>query len=98
VYEYDHASKRSILMHDYGSRKISLMKFQPFASTYAAASNAVYYTALSKKLLVGTYIQGQPENSGILDIYTVPDINAQLQLYKSYSGTGKIAGIAYRER
>lgn len=98
VYEYDHATKRSILMHDYGSRKISLMKFQPFASTYAAAANAVYYTTLSKKLLVGTYIQGQPENSGILDIYTVPDINAQLQLYKSYPGTGKIACIAYRER
>ncbi|SKD06274.1 PKD-like family protein [Chitinophaga ginsengisegetis] len=98
VYEYDHATKRSILMHDYGNRKISLLKFQPFASTYASASNAAYYIGLSKKLLVGTYIQGQPENSGILDIYNVPDINAPLQLYKSYAGTGKISCIAYRER
>ena len=85
-------------MHDYGNRKISLLKFQPFASTYASASNAAYYIGLSKKLLVGTYIQGQPENSGILDIYNVPDINAPLQLYKSYAGTGKISCIAYRER
>jgi hypothetical protein len=98
VYEYDHATKRSILMHDYGNKKISLMKFQPFASTYASASNATYYIGLSKKLLVATYTQGQPEYSGAFDIYNVPDINAQLQLYKSYTGMGKIASIAYRER
>ncbi|MGF6850778.1 hypothetical protein QFZ51_006013 [Chitinophaga sp. W3I9] len=74
------------------------MKFQPFASTYASAANANYYIGLSKKLLVATYTQGQPANSGTLDIYNVPDINASLQLYKSYTGMGKISCIAYRER
>lgn len=98
LYEYDPAAKHSILMHDYGNRKISLLKFQPFVSTYTSSANATYYISLSKKLLVASYAQGQPENSGTLDLYTVPDINAPLQLYKSYSGLGKIAFIAYRER
>ncbi len=94
VYEYDPTLKQSFLMQDYGAATISLMKFQPFASTYDAAPNAVYYKSLARKLLVCTYTKG----AGTLDLYTVPEINGQLQLYRSFPGTGKVESIAYRER
>ncbi|MCW3463028.1 PKD-like family lipoprotein [Chitinophaga nivalis] len=98
VYEYDPALKSTFLMQDYGNRKVTVMKFQPFASTYPAALNAKTYTTLSKKLLICTYSPGNPDNSGAFDLYTVPDINAALQLFQSYKGMGKVSGIAYRER
>lgn len=98
VYEYDFTLKRTILMKDYGSRNISVLKFQPFTFTYAGAANAAPYTELSKKLIVCTYSDQDIKTSGIVDFYTVPDINASLQLYKSFTGTGKVMSVAYRER
>ncbi|HVI44130.1 MAG TPA: PKD-like family lipoprotein [Chitinophaga sp.] len=94
VYEYDPVLKQALLMHDYGASTISLMKFQPFASIFDLALNAEYYKSLEKKLLVCTYTKGV----GMLDLYTVPEINGQIQLYRSYPGTGKVVSLAYRER
>lgn len=98
LYEYDPVLKQSFLMKDYGARKISLLKFLTFSLTLPAASNATQYIALSKKLLVSTYDADNLTNSGTLDIYTVPEINAPLQIFQTYTGTGKVTDIAYRER
>ncbi|HVI44124.1 MAG TPA: hypothetical protein VM802_04625 [Chitinophaga sp.] len=34
----------------------------------------------------------------IREDYTVPETNGQIQLYRSYPGTGKVVSLAYRER
>lgn len=99
IYEYDAVANRSILMKDYGDRTVSLMKFQHFNSTYDAAPNAQRYISLSKKLVICTYVNGAPASSGMMDLYDIPDINAPLQLYQSFTGgIGKVVSMAYRER
>lgn len=99
IYEYDVINNRSILMKDYGTRTVSLVKFPHFSAIYEGAPNAQQYITLSKKLIVCTYTPGAPTNSGMMDIYDVPDINRPLQLYKSFSGgMGKVVSLAYRDR
>jgi len=98
IYEYDFSLKKAILMKDYGSKKISLMKFYPFFNVTASYSNAAFYTDLSKKLAVCTYDVGNASTSGMLDLYVVPAINGVIRPYKSYSGLGKVVSLAYRER
>ncbi|WP_295120017.1 PKD-like family lipoprotein [uncultured Chitinophaga sp.] len=98
VYEYDFALKKSWLMKDYGSKKITIMKFQRFLSLSATGVNIALYTELSRKLAIGTYEEGNPITSGVLDLYTVPGINGNIRIYKSYEGLGKIASLTYRER
>lgn len=99
VYAYDVVNNRSIMRKDYGARTISVLKFQQFTYIYDGAGNKDRYLALAKKLIVCTYTPGAPANSGSLDIYDVPDINASLQLYQSFSGgIGKVASVSYRDR
>lgn len=99
VYEYDFNTGKSIMMKDYGSRKISLMKFHYFSTTYSSTPvNTPYYRNLGNKLAVCTYDEGNPKTSGSLDLFTVPDINAQIQLYQSFTGVGKVMSLSYRER
>ncbi|MBC9930003.1 PKD-like family lipoprotein [Chitinophaga qingshengii] len=99
LYEYDPVNNRSILMKDYGTRAISLIKFQQFIFTYDGTANASRYQELAKKLIVCTYEPDAPSSSGMLDIYHVPDANAPLQLYQSFSGDiGKIVSVSYRDR
>ncbi|QJB31898.1 hypothetical protein HF329_11400 [Chitinophaga oryzae] len=99
LYEYDVINNRCILIKDYGARMISVIKFQQFTYIFDAAGNKDRYLALAKKLVVCTYTPGAPTNSGMLDIYNVPDNNAPLQLYQSFSGgIGKVASVSYRDR
>ncbi|UYQ94505.1 hypothetical protein MKQ68_05300 [Chitinophaga horti] len=97
VYEYDFSLKKSVLMKDYGNRRISVMKFHRFLSLEAAISNA-FYTELSRKLAICTYEPGNPSASGVMELYNVPGINGPLRLYKSYEGLGKVVSLTYRER
>jgi len=91
VYEYDMVYKTSKLMINSETKKISYLKFYDFKSTGK-------YTG-SNKLMVGTYDTAKPEGTnGGLDIYTVPPVNGDLVLDKSYSGFGKIIDLTYRER
>lgn len=103
VYEYDPVSRKSVLMKDYGSRKITVFKFQPFnfSDVYKWSRKPDRYTdysALRRKLVVAHYEEGEPVASGVLDIYDVPSINRPLKLFRSYTGTGKVVSIGYRER
>lgn len=99
IYEYDVLTNRSTLMKDYGAKAVTVLKFQQFNFIYDAAGNKDRYRALARKLVVCTYTPGAPANSGTLDIYDVPEINAPLQLYKSYSdGIGKVVSVSYRDR
>ncbi|ATL49095.1 hypothetical protein COR50_19035 [Chitinophaga caeni] len=98
VYEYDPILKKSFLMQDYSDQKISYMGFEEFAMTYPSSPNAERYINYSKKLIVCSYKEGAPKNSGQFDLYTVPDINQPIKIYKSFKGVPKIADVAYRER
>lgn len=98
VYEYDPALNKSILMKDYGSRKITVLRFWPNRPGWDSNPSQKYYNELSRKLIICTYIPGDPASSGNVDLFTVPDINAPLSVYKSYTGTGKVADITYRKR
>lgn len=99
VYEYDYSVKKNTKMADYSGRKVTVLKFHPFLYTIVAANiNKAFYGTLSRKLIVGSYDGKDASSSGKLDLYNVPAINAEIQLYKSYSGMGKITSVVYRER
>lgn len=90
VYEYDMVYKTSKLMLNL-ENKISYLKFYQFKSTTKYPG--------SNKLMIGTYDTALPSGSdGGLNIYTVPPINGDLVLDKSYKGFGKIVDLTYRER
>ncbi|TKC60217.1 hypothetical protein FBD94_15005 [Pedobacter hiemivivus] len=90
VYEYDIFLKTTKLVVDKGAGKISMLKFHVFRATKYTESN---------KLIVCSYDPVLPEGSnGNMDLYTVPPLNADLQLYKTFSGFGKVQSLTYRER
>ncbi|TCC92187.1 hypothetical protein EZ428_10690 [Pedobacter frigiditerrae] len=91
IYEYDMILKTSKLMLELGSKKISYFGFYDFKSTtkYPGSNN----------LMVGSYDTNLPAGAdGSLNIYTVPPVNGDLVLDKSYSGFGRIKSLTYRER
>ncbi|MNH14163.1 hypothetical protein D3C79_737510 [compost metagenome] len=90
IYEYDMFQKTSKLMIDKGADEISLMKFQ---------KTFVYGTVgVSNKLVVCSYNPGSPVESGKMELYSVPNLNANLNLTASYAGFGKIVSVSFRER
>jgi len=90
VYEYDLSLKTSKLMLDKGASKISLLKFYQF-------KNGKYTTG--NKLIVCSYNPGLPEGeNGTMEMFTVPTLNADLTLFESHTGFGKVQSINYRER
>ncbi|WP_443937238.1 PKD-like family lipoprotein [Pedobacter sp. MW01-1-1] len=91
LYEYDMSSKTTKLMLDLGIKKVSYLEFYEFKNTLKYKD--------SNKLMLGYYDSALPEGSnGSLDIYTVPAVNGDLVLYKSFTGFGKIKSLTYRER
>lgn len=90
IYEYDMFNKTSKLMIDKGADKISLIKFQ---NTFMYGTEGV-----SNKFVVCSYNPGNPAESGKMELYSVPNLNANLSLTASYTGFGKIISVSYRER
>lgn len=91
VYEYDMILKSSKLMLDLGTKKISYFGFYDI-------KNTTKYP-LQNSLFVGSYDTNLPAGAdGSLNIYTVPTVNGDLVLDKSYSGFGRIKSLTYRER
>jgi len=91
VYEYDMSLKTTKLMLDMGLKKATFLQFYEFKNTTKYKD--------SNKLMVGTYDSTLSEGqNGSLSIYTVPPVNGDLVLYKTYSGFGKIKSLTYRER
>lgn len=91
IYEYDIFLKTTKLVLDKGSNKISLIKFQVFRST------TKYKDGI--KLIVCSYDPALPEGSnGKMELFTVPPLNADLELASSFTGVGKIQSLSYRER
>ncbi|MBO9631639.1 MAG: hypothetical protein J7578_00880 [Chitinophagaceae bacterium] len=87
---YDHSNE---MVLDMGSRVISLIKFQRLVYMYQTQR----YMDETSRLVVASYDPASPDNSGTMDLYTVPSLNNPLVKYMSYSGFGKIADVSYRE-
>ena len=95
LYEYDNFLKTSFLMLDKGASKITHISFQRFFNRSVYAK----YTEWSKLLILGSYNPAVNEGSnGTLELYSVPAVNAALQLKNSWTGFGKITSVSYRER
>ncbi|SMC64813.1 PKD-like family lipoprotein [Pedobacter africanus] len=91
VYEYDIFLKTTKLVVDKGTNRVSLIKFHVFRSTTKYPEG--------NKLIVCSYDPALPEGiNGKMELFTVPPLNADLQLYKSFSGFGKVQSLTYRER
>ncbi|WP_316837766.1 PKD-like family lipoprotein [Pedobacter nutrimenti] len=93
IYRYNVFDKSNTMVLDYGSRKISLIKYQKMVYKPDNARYAGYAT----KLIVCTYEETNPDSSGKMDLYNVPNLNGNLSVYKSFDGMGKIIDVAYRE-
>ncbi|WP_197084066.1 PKD-like family lipoprotein [Sphingobacterium sp. Ag1] len=91
IYEYDMTYKTSKLMVDLGDKKVSYLNFYEF-------KNSTKYTS-GNKLMVGFYDPNKADGTeGSLNIYTVPGLNANIVLDKSYTGFGRLKNLTYRER
>ena len=78
-------------MVDLGDKKVSYLNFYEF-------KNSTKYTD-GNKLMVGLYDPSKTDGTeGSLNIYTVPGLNANIALDKSYTGFGRIKSLTYRER
>ncbi|QPH41478.1 PKD-like family lipoprotein [Pedobacter endophyticus] len=97
VYEYDFNLNLNKEVADYGQRKISLLKFQYINTGYLGVINQ-RYVALNKQLVVCSYDDSNLNSSGVMDLYTVPGINANLIKTDSFTGFGKIVSLTYRWR
>ncbi|NML23030.1 hypothetical protein HHL16_19285 [Pseudoflavitalea sp. G-6-1-2] len=93
IYRYNPYDNTNEMVIDMGSRTVSLIKFQRLLYNF---QNPRYLDETSK-LVVASYDPASPDNSGTLDLYTVPALNAPVVKYRSYNGFGKIVDVSYRE-
>lgn len=90
LYEYDIFLKKSKLMLDMGSEKISFIRFDP---------NANGQEDWKKWLMVGSYDPaGEEGNNGKLALYSVPPVNGALVKQNEWTGMGQVVSVVYRYR
>ncbi|MDR6785515.1 hypothetical protein ABIE26_004225 [Pedobacter africanus] len=93
VYRYNVVDKSNTVVVDLGTRKVSLLKYQKMV--YAPGS--ARYMEYANKLIICSYDTADPNASGKMDLYSVPNLNGDLKLYKTFDGLGKIVDVSYRE-
>ncbi len=94
LYQYDIGLSQNKLMADYGSKKISYIKFNEFPDLFKSTE----YTELMRKLIVCTYDENNLQSSGEMIFYTVPPAGGQITKDFAYTGFGKIKDFTYRVR
>lgn len=93
VYRYNPFDNTNSMVVDLGTRKVSLIKYQAMVYNSSLARYAEY----ASKLIICSYDEGNPNTSGKMELYTVPNLNGALSLYKSFDGLGKVVAVSYRE-
>ncbi len=100
IYQYDLGTRRTALMQDYGERKISYLAFpkmlSPLNPSYFVGTDR--YARYSRRLIVCTYDESNPERSGAVQFYTVPTLNRPFVAVDRYEGFGKIVSVVYNEK
>lgn len=105
LYQYDVDSKATKIMKDYGSDVISLLKYnQGTAVTYTTAvapANAATYgkrfIEVTTGLICATYNPANPNTSGKVEVFNVPQFNASFTLFNTFDGFGKVADVTAAE-
>ncbi len=93
IYRFNISDKTNAMVLDMGAKKVSLIKYHKLTQQITNAR----YVEYAGKLMVCTYDDANPSTSGQMDLYTVPNLNNALSLYKSFTGFGKIVSVSYRE-
>lgn len=96
LYQFDLVTKQTKLMKDFGDKKISMIKFNIFK--FVVKNRPTEYFDQQYDLLVGLEDSSLPEeSSGILQFYKVPPLNADINMFKEYTGFAKIVDVVYKE-
>ncbi|WP_185937268.1 PKD-like family lipoprotein [Chitinophaga polysaccharea] len=99
LYEYDFDLKQSFKMLDLDGETISKIAFHKFQQPDANITPyAAMYLEMERDLIVCTYKNSNPSNTGKLSIYKVPDGNKPLEPRQFFEGFGKIVSFTFRER
>lgn len=93
VYRYNPFDRSVKMVLDAGNRSITVLKYQQLVYDIANPR----YLEYASKLIVGSYDPAAPQTSGKLELYTVPNLNGPLRIYKTFEGLGKIVDVSYRE-
>lgn len=105
LYQYDVDSKNTKIMKDYGSDVISLLKYNQgtavsYTTAVAPAGAATFgkrFIAVTTGLICATYNPANPNTSGKVEIFNVPQFNANFTLYNTFDGFGKVADVTAAE-
>lgn len=93
IYEYDINYNTHHLMADLGTEVISRLK------VINVGTSKPEYKEYTNGLLVGSYDPAGPaDGNGKLRVYKMPPRNEPFQLYKTYTGFGKVVDMEYRTR
>ncbi|MFC3353518.1 hypothetical protein [Sphingobacterium zeae] len=96
IYQYDMDTKQVKMVKDYGSRKVSMLKTNRTMSRITA-TNEARYTSPRYAVIVGTYDEAFPDDSGTLDFLRIPGLMSPISTYYSFDGLGKVIDITYSE-
>lgn len=98
LYEYDPSLNTSILMLDKQGKEITFLNFNYFFRRNIAAKRSTY-GVWENWLNVGSNDPTKlSDQSGTLEMFSVPPSNGMLVKENSIDGFGKIVSISYRER
>lgn len=93
IYEYDINYNTHHLVADLGTEVVSRLK------VINAGGSKPDYKEYTNGIIVGSYDPAGPVGSnGKLRVFKMPPRNEPFQLYKSYSGFGKVIDMEYRTR
>lgn len=96
IYQYDMDTKQVKMVKDYGSRKVSMLKTNRTMSRITT-TNEARYTSPKYAVIVGTYDEASPNDSGTLDFLRIPGLMGSISTYYSFDGLGKVIDITYSE-
>ena len=98
IYQFDmgHPDTPAKEVLSFPGETIKVIKFNPFVAWEAYAD---WERARNYQLVVATTVNGmEPNKSGILRMYDVPNLMGDLKKVKEYKNLGDIVDVAYKER
>lgn len=104
VYQYDPDEKKTKLMKDYGSRRISLFKYSRSATSFDYYMNQFpetwgkRFVPVSRGLVCATYEPSSPAGSGKVEVFDVPQFSAPFTTFLTFDGFGKVIGAVEAEK
>ncbi len=100
LYQYDMDNKAVKLAKDYGSRTISMLKFNTLTvwQMSQVPSNLVRFASPGYGIIVGSYDAQNPTTSGTVDFYTAATLMGDLVVSTPpFTGLGKVVDVKYNE-